>query len=145
MAERISYGFTGELCKNLENRDIPYKINLIHLTPDTALTYVEKGKYSNFHPVIGDDLDLNSWPKGLDLSKTDLWFFDSLHTEDQLRKELELYKPFFKKGAIILFDDIFLPELESVWQDLENIIPVAYKTALPLHYTGWGLVQIGDK
>ena len=107
--------------------------------------YVEKGKYPNFHSVIGDDLDLNNWPTELDLSKTDLWFIDSLHTEAQLRKELELYKPFFKKGAIILFDDIFLPELESVWQDLENIIPVAYKTALPLHYTGWGLVQIGDK
>ena len=45
MAERINYGFTGELCLNLENRNIPYKINIIHLTPDTGLTYLEKGKY----------------------------------------------------------------------------------------------------
>lgn len=46
MAERTSYGWQGELCANLEDRDIPYKINLIHLTPDTALNYLEKDKYN---------------------------------------------------------------------------------------------------
>ena len=108
--------------------------------------YVEKGKYSNFHPVIGDDLDLNSWPKGLDLSKTDLWFIDSLHTEDQLRKELELYKPFFKKGAIILFDDIYQNEgMENVWNELESFLPIKEKHSLSLHWDGFGCVQIGEK
>lgn len=45
MPERISYGWQGELCINLENRNIPYKIKVTHLTPDTALNYMEKGKY----------------------------------------------------------------------------------------------------
>ena len=106
--------------------------------------YIEKDKYPNFHPVVGDDLDLDNWPKDLDLFKTDLWFVDSLHTENQLRQELDLYKPFFKKDAIILFDDIFLPELEPVWQDLENIIPIKEKHSLPLHHSGFGCVQIGE-
>ena len=75
-------------------------------------------KYENFVPVVGNDLDLSVWPKDLDLSKTDLFFFDSLHTTEQITKELELYSPFFKKGAILLFDDIRMPELWTVWEKL---------------------------
>ena len=104
--------------------------------------YVDKSKYSNFYAIMGDYMDMSIWPEDLDLKQVDLWYLDGEHTERHLRAELELYEPFFKKGAIILFDDIFLPELEPVWQDLENIIPVAFKTTLPLHYTGWGLIQI---
>ncbi len=78
-----------------------------------------KKDYTNFTPVIGNDLDLTNWPKELDLNETDMWFFDSLHTREHLTKELELYSPFFKKGTVIFFDDIKLPELYPVWLDLK--------------------------
>ena len=105
--------------------------------------YVQKDKYSNFHPIVGDYMDLSIWPKDVDLKKTDLFYIDGLHEEMHLRAELNLYKPFFKKGAIILFDDIFKnPGMARVWHDLENILDVGFKTTLPLHWTGGGLLQI---
>lgn len=111
-------------------------------------SYVEKDKYPNFFPTVGDDLDLSVWPKDLDLSKTDLWYIDSLHTEDQLRKELDLYKQFFSPGVIIVFDDIFQnPGMATVWHDLENILPIKEKIDLTprgLHFTGYGLIQIEE-
>ena len=58
--------------------------------------YVNKDKYSNFHPLVGDYMDLSVWPKGLKLNQTDLWYIDGLHEEDHLRAEFDLYKPFFK-------------------------------------------------
>lgn len=106
----------------------------------------DKSKYPNFYPIVGDDLDLGVWPKDLDLSKTDVWYIDSEHSEEQLRKELELYKQFFKKGAIVLFDDIHLnPGMNNVWNELDQIFPVSQKVDLtvPLHWSGWGLVEVG--
>ena len=103
-----------------------------------AFIYAKKD-YPNLIKVIGDDLDLNSWPKDLDLSQTDFWFIDTLHTMDQLTKELELYKPFFKKGAIVAFDDIHLPELFPVWLDL----PFEKLDVSQLHIpTGWGIAIV---
>lgn len=104
----------------------------------TAFCYVLK-RYPNLIKVIGDDLDLNSWPKDLDLSNTDFWYIDSLHTTEQLTKELELYKPFFKKGAILAFDDIHMKELYPVWVDL----PYEKLDVSQLHVpTGWGLAIV---
>lgn len=96
-------------------------------------------KYPNFHPVIGDDLDLNNWPKELDLNKTDLYYYDSLHTEKQLRDELKLYSPFHKKGSILIFDDIRMDEIWPVWKDLpyEKI-----EITDPCHYTGYGICKV---
>lgn len=95
-------------------------------------------KYPNLTMIVGDDLDMKNW-EGVDLSKTDIWYIDSLHTENQLRRELELYTPFFKKGAIIVFDDIRMPELWPVWKELpyEKI-----EMTDPLHYTGYGMAVI---
>lgn len=111
-----------------------------------SITLAEEGlefsyivdKYPNLTTIIGDDLDLNNF-KGVDLGITDLWYIDSLHTEKQLRAEIELYKPFFKKGAVLCFDDIRMPELYPVWKDLpyEKI-----ELTDPLHYTGWGMAVI---
>lgn len=102
-------------------------------------------KYPNFHPVIGDDLDLSNWPKDLDLSKTDVWYFDSLHTKEQLTKELELYKPFFKKGAILLFDDIREFGLWPVWGDVVNGKygkMESKELTDPCHHSGWGATMV---
>ncbi len=95
--------------------------------------------YQNFVPCMGNDLDLAVWPKELDLSKTDVWFIDSEHTEKHLRAELELYKPFFKKGAILLFDDIHEPELWKVWQELQWN---KHDSSDPLHWSGYGICVV---
>lgn len=100
-------------------------------------------KYENFVPVIGNDLDMSVWPKDVELGKTDLWFFDSLHEERQLRSELELYSPFFKKGAILLFDDIRMPELWSVWKELDEYgITDTLEITNPCHWSGFGIAEV---
>ncbi len=102
-----------------------------------------KENYSNLIKVIGDDLDLNNWPKDLDLNRTDLWFFDSLHTKEQLEKELELYSVFFKKGAVLLFDDIHLNKgMEEVWEELTSHFTESYDGTDPLHYSGFGIIVV---
>ena len=101
--------------------ELPKKSHLYSITLEEGgleFSFIKK-KYDNFTPVIGNDLDINNWPKSCDLSKTDVWFFDSLHTKDHLEAELKLYSPFFKKGSILLFDDIKMGELVPVWADLE--------------------------
>ena len=73
-----------------------------------------KKEYPHLHKIVGDDLVLNNWPAGIDLHKTDIWFLDSLHEYSQIKKEYELYKPFWKKGTIILLDDIKINA--GMWQ-----------------------------
>ena len=108
--------------------------------------YVKKDEYPNFHPLVGDYMDLSIWPKDVELSQTDFWYIDGLHEGEHVREQLLLYQPFFKEGTIIAFDDVFInTSMEEMWSDIENIIPVVYKTTLPLHYTGWGIIQIGKK
>lgn len=98
-----------------------------------------KDSYPQFNPSYGDDLDLSNWPKDLDFSKTDLIFFDSLHTTKQLQAEIDLYTPRLKKGTLMLFDDIMMDELWPVWERLPY-----EKLAVPnpLHYTGFGLAVV---
>lgn len=96
--------------------------------------------YPNFHPVLGTSLDLSLWPEDFNLKKTDLWFFDSLHTEEHLRKELDLYSRYFKKGAVILIDDIHSFGLEPVWKEIKKWgIASTYDATNPLHYSGYGI------
>lgn len=104
--------------------------------------YVEKDKYPNFHPIVGDYLDMSIW-KDIDLKQADLWYLDGLHEESHLREELELYKPFFKEGAIVLFDDMMINAgMHRVYDDLENIFPVKEKILNnQLHSTGFTIVE----
>ena len=95
-----------------------------------------KDNYPNLIKVLGDDLDLKNWLANLYLSHTDLWFFDSLHTKEHLEKELELYKQFFRKGTILLFDDIRMEELWPVWESLPYD---KAELTNPCHYSGYGL------
>lgn len=129
-----------------------WDIMVLHTLPEDSqlwsITLYENGlefsyikdDYPNFHPVVGDDLDLTKWPKELDLATTDLWFIDTIHTYEQVKKELDLYTPFFKKGALILFDDIRMNEgMTKMWHELsyEKI-----ELTNPLHYTGFGLACV---
>ena len=111
------------------------KVYSITLDEPQAFVYVKRD-YPNLIKVIGDDLDLNSWPKELDLAKTDVWFIDSLHTKEQLTKELELYKPFFHKGTIVFLDDIYINiGMKEVWDSIP--FPKIDLTK-KCHYSGWG-------
>lgn len=102
-------------------------------------------KYDNFTPIIGDDLQMSNWGE-LDLRETDLWYFDSLHTEEHLRKELDLYSPFFKKGCYIIFDDIHSFGLDPVWEDVKKGKygkMECVDATDPLHYSGYGVTRYG--
>lgn len=98
-----------------------------------------KDEYPNLIKVVGDDLKLENWPKGLHLNQTDLWFLDSEHTFKQLNAEIELYAPFFKKGAVILFDDIRMAQLWPIWEHLSKYHD-SIELTVPLHYSGYGLM-----
>ena len=95
--------------------------------------------YPNLTMIRGDSRELASWPKKCFLKKTDIWFIDTLHTQQQLTFELNLYQPFFKQGAIILIDDIRLSdEMVRVWDKINYS-----KLSLPdLHWSGFGMVVV---
>lgn len=107
-----------------------------------------KYDYPQVVKILGDDLDLKVWnlpveikensarARGyVDLKKTDVWFIDTLHTKEQLTKEIELYSPFFKKGAVVVLDDIRMEGLWDVWQSLSYD---KCETTFPNHYSGFG-------
>lgn len=101
--------------------ELPKESRLYSITlPEGGLEFsFIKKDYPNLVKVLGNDLDLSLWPKECQMEKTDIFFFDSKHTEIQLRKELDLYSPRFKKDAVLLFDDIHInPGMFKVWTEL---------------------------
>lgn len=115
--------------------------------------------YPNVTKILGDTRDMNIWDKfgewtddgdapgynedsfiPLDLKDTDLWFFDSEHLFEVLNKEVELYKPYWKKGAIVVFDDIHMNEgMERVWNSLDYD---KCDNSHPCHYPGFGFLIV---
>lgn len=59
--ESADYGLTGNIVKSLDNRDIDYQVNIIHLTPDLYPDYKEKGKYNIGHLFWETDRLPNEW------------------------------------------------------------------------------------
>lgn len=59
--ERGKFGWIGELAKSLENNLIPYKIKIIHLTPDMYPRYMEAGKYHIGHLFWETDKLPKTW------------------------------------------------------------------------------------
>ena len=45
MKEKAHHGWEGELAYALQNRDIPYKVKILHITPDLYQNYLEPKKY----------------------------------------------------------------------------------------------------
>lgn len=121
---------------------LPKESKLYSITlPEGGLEFsFVKETYPNFVPVVGNDLNLKNWPKSLNLAKTSLWFFDTEHNYHQLKSELELYRKFFKKGAVVLVDDIHLNEgMFRAWIEF----PGDKFDATPwLHWSGFGLIII---
>lgn len=93
---------------------------------------------NNAHILIGDTRDMTIWDEcGVDLNKTDLWFFDSDHTYKQLTEEWALYSRYFRKGTVAMLDDVLLNE--GMWQAWQEI-PQAKLLTPEIHHSGWGLV-----
>lgn len=87
--------------------------------------------------VLGDDLDINIYPKDVDLSKTDFWFIDTNHMEEFFQKERAVYEKFWKPGTVIAMDDVGHWDQFTLWKEWEKL-PYD-KVELPtLHYTGFG-------
>lgn len=118
------------------------KLYSVDIDPQIAWKWMSK-EYPQVVKILGDTRDIDIWntvlPVGTSLEDTDVWFFDSLHTEEQLRAELELYEMFFKKGAVLVFDDIRLPGLDKVWADLPYD---KHENTNPLHYSGFGVAIV---
>lgn len=47
--ERGSFGWVGQMAMHLKDRNVPYKVKIIHLTPDMYPRYMENGKYHIGH------------------------------------------------------------------------------------------------
>lgn len=114
------------------------KIYSVDFDPRIAWIWMDR-EYPQVTKILGDTREPGIWnlKKTPNLSKTDIWFFDSLHTQDQLEAELKLYTQFFKKGAILVFDDIHMnPGMEKVWNDL----PYDKRDiSTPCHWSGFGV------
>lgn len=47
--DRTTFGWEGELCHQLTNREIPHRVKIIHLTPDLYENHIEPDKYHIGH------------------------------------------------------------------------------------------------
>lgn len=61
--DQTNHGWTGQLSMNLLDRDIPYKVKVIHLTPDMYPRYMEPGKYNIGHLFWETDRLPREWIK----------------------------------------------------------------------------------
>jgi len=77
-------------------------------------SYIPKD-VKNIVKLLGDSVDMKLW-QGVDLKKTDLWLYDSEHTAKRVKKEIKAYSPYWKKGAVVIFDD--LRYYKEVWDSL---------------------------
>ena len=94
-----------------------------------------KTNYPQLTKIVGDDKDMNVWPKDLDWSKTDLLFIDAEHTAEAVRRELKTYLPLIGKGKLVLVDDIHMDELWPVWLELDK----EKMDISVLHHSGYGI------
>jgi len=59
--EKSHYGLPEHIASSLENRDIDYKIKILHCTPDMIPRYMEAGKYHISHLFTETDRLPASW------------------------------------------------------------------------------------
>lgn len=80
MARAKSYGWSGELCRSLEDRTIPYYIKIIHLTPDCYPKYIEKGRYNIGHLFFETDRLPKEWVEPCNLMD-EIWTASDIQAE----------------------------------------------------------------
>lgn len=106
----------------------------VDVDPKIAWTWMSTD-FKNVVKVLGDDTDLSIWPKDAKLKDTDIWFIDTLHYKKQLEKEIKTYKKFWKKGTIVVLDDINMNDMREVWDALPYD---KLEISNPCHSTGFG-------
>lgn len=135
----VELGAASGISTTMMATALPQDSVLISVDIDPTAWNWMNHEYPQVIKLRGDDLDLSIYPKDIDLSKTDFWFIDSLHTEEQLKKEVELYSKFWKKGTVLAFDDIHLGGLDNVWNSLDYD---KLDISNPCHYSGWGIAIV---
>ena len=74
--------------------------------------------------ILSDDIDMSIWKEHkVDLAKTGLWEIDSDHSYEHIKKQWELYSPYFKKGCVVAIDDIVssFPGVGKFWKELTGV------------------------
>lgn len=94
-----------------------------------------KGKDLPIQMIKGDSLDQELFD-GYNLSETDLWLIDGLHTYPQVSQELAFYQKFFKTGAIVLLDDV------NEYKEICSNILSDWILSYDIHLGGVGVVWI---
>ncbi len=74
-------------------------------------------EHPNIVKYLGDSTTLTLY-KGIDLQKTDVWLIDSDHSGPRFEKECQTYRPFWKKGAVVIADDV--DQYRNAWDILEG-------------------------
>ena len=123
------------------------KLYSVDNDPEIAWKWMDR-EYPQVVKILGDTRDDKIWPVDCfepfsiaeGLTNTDIWFFDSLHTQEQLEAELALYSPNFKKGAVLVFDDIHInPGMGKVWNELPYN---KQDISTPCHWSGFGVAVV---
>ena len=141
-AQVIELGAAAGLSALMVLAGLPKDSNLYSCTrpePEGEWRWI-KEDYPNFIRVLGNDLDSSTW-RGTNcgLAETDIWFLDTDHTYEQVKSELSHYKEFFKKGCLILLDDIKLNEgMYRAWLEIEY----PKLDVSELHHSGYGIFTV---
>src|SRR5258708_2470016 len=112
--ERGRFGWSGDLCKSLENRNISYKIKIIHLTPDMYPRYLEKDKYNIGHLFWETDRLPTEWITPCNEMK-EIWTASKEQAEMIKKSGITVPINFFPQPI-----DITYPSLEILPYNLPN-------------------------
>ena len=78
-------------------------------------------KYPQLVKVIGNDKDLENWPRDLDFKNTDILFIDGEHTKEEVQRELNMYLPLIGRDKLVLLDDIkFSQGMWEAWLEIDK-------------------------
>lgn len=111
--EKTDYGLEGKVMQELEGRDIPYRIKILHVTPDCFENFSEEGKYHIARLVWELEQLPESWIKPLK-SVNEIW----VATEKQ--------RHIIEKNGIDTPTFVF-PESIDITRAEENIQPFTIK------------------
>lgn len=77
------------------------------------------GQCPNFAFVLEDTIAAAS-SIYREYGEIDILFLDSVHTYQHTTNELKAYRPYLSDKAVVLFDDLFRPEMEGLWESLPS-------------------------
>ena len=101
--------------------------------------YVTDDYANKIIKIRADSTDINEIEKtGVDLHETDVWVIDGEHSPERIRAEVALFSKYWKKGAVIIFDDITL--IQPAFSEIE----IGSQVIIPndLHVGGVGILVI---